>query len=152
MKQLEFKQFLPVTIEEAWEFFSSPKNLEIITPAGINFKILSELPEKIYPGLLIKYQIGILRGTRFNWLTEITDVKQYEFFVDEQRKGPYHYWRHEHYFSKWDTGVLMTDRLYYDIGRSALGWLAGDVFVHKKVKTIFNFRRNKLETLFTGNS
>ena len=152
MKQLEFNQFLPVSVADAWDFFSSPKNLEVITPADVNFTIHTELPEKIFPGLLINYQITVLPGTRLNWLTEITEVKHHEFFVDEQRKGPYRYWRHEHYFTKLDAGVMMTDKLYYEIGRSVLGWLGGKIYVHKKVIAIFNFRRNKLEELFAKKS
>lgn len=148
MKQLEFKQFLPVTLEEAWDFFSSPKNLEVITPGSVNFKIISELPEKIYPGLIITYQIKVLPASRFKWITEITEVRHLEFFVDEQRIGPYRRWRHEHYFTKMNDGVLMTDKLYYDIGKSIFGWIAGKLFVHQKVKEIFAFRYNKLEGLF----
>lgn len=152
MKQLKFDQELPVSLEKAWSFFSSPKNLEIITPATINFKILSEVPEKIFPGLLIDYQISILPGIRFSWTTEITEVENEKYFVDEQRKGPYKYWRHEHYFQKTDTGVLMTDKLYYDIGRSFIGWAAGKIFVHQKVNEIFKFRRDMLNKLFAGKS
>ena len=71
-----------------------------------------------------------------------------EYFVDEQRKGPYRIWHHEHYFKKVDGGVLMTDKLYYAIGKSVFGWLAGKLFVHKKVRAIFEFRGKQLEELF----
>jgi ligand-binding SRPBCC domain-containing protein len=148
MKHLQFVQFLPISLEEAWDFFSTPKNLNRITPGDVNFKIINEVPEKIYPGTIIIYDISPFLNIHFNWVTEITVVKHQEYFVDEQRKGPYRIWHHEHYFKKVDGGVLMTDKLFYDIGKSVLGWLAGKLFVHKKVKAIFEFRGKQLEELF----
>ena len=148
MKHLQFEQFLPISLEEAWDFFSTPKNLNRITPGDVNFKIINEVPEKIYPGTIIIYDISPFLNIHFNWVTEITVVKHQEYFVDEQRKGPYRIWHHEHYFKKVDGGVLMTDKLFYDIGKSVLGWLAGKLFVHKKVKAIFEFRGKQLEELF----
>lgn len=148
MKQLEFKQFLPISIEEAWDFFSTPKNLNRITPGDVHFKIINEVPEKIFPGTIIIYEISPFLNIHFNWVTEITVVKHQEYFVDEQRKGPYHIWHHEHYFKKVDGGVIMTDKLYYDIGKSVFGWMAGKFFVHKKVKAIFEYRGKQLEELF----
>jgi ligand-binding SRPBCC domain-containing protein len=148
MKHLQFEQFLPISIEEAWEFFSSPKNLNKITPGDVHFKIVNEVPEKIYSGTTIIYDISPFLNIHFNWVTEITVVKHREYFVDEQRKGPYRIWHHEHYFKKVDGGVLMTDKLYYAIGKSVFGWLAGKLFVHKKVKAIFEYRGKQLEELF----
>jgi ligand-binding SRPBCC domain-containing protein len=137
MKHLQLEQFLPVSLEEAWDFFSSPK-----------FKILNEVPEKMYPGTMIMYDISPFLNIHFNWVTEITVVKDHEYFVDEQRKGPYHIWHHEHHFAKAEGGVLMTDKLYYSIGKSFFGWLAGKLFIHKKVSAIFEYRKKKLEELF----
>jgi len=148
MKYLQFEQFLPISIEEAWEFFSTPKNLNRITPGDVHFKIINEVPEKIYPGTIIIYDISPFLNIHFNWVTEITVVKHQEYFVDEQRKGPYRIWHHEHYFKKTDGGVIMTDKLYYAIGKSVFGWLAGKLFVHKKVKAIFAYRGKQLEELF----
>lgn len=148
MKHLQFEQFLPISLEEAWDFFSSPKNLNRITPGDVKFKILNEVPEKMYPGTMIIYDISPFLNIHFNWVTEITVVKDHEYFVDEQRKGPYHIWHHEHHFVKTGGGVLMTDKLYYSIGKSVFGWLAGKLFIHKKVSAIFEYRRNQLETLF----
>lgn len=148
MKHLQFEQLLPISLEEAWDFFSSPKNLNQITPGDVHFKILNEVPEKMYPGSIIIYEISPFLNIQFSWVTEITVVKHQEYFVDEQRKGPYRIWHHEHHFKKVDGGVLMTDKLYYDIGKSVFGWLAGKLFVHKKVKGIFEFRYKQLEELF----
>ena len=148
MKYLQTEQFLPISLEEAWDFFSSPKNLNRITPADMHFKILNEVPEKIYPGAMIIYDISPFLNIHFKWVTEITEVKHLEYFVDEQRKGPYRIWHHEHHFKKADGGVLMTDKLYYDIGKSVFGWIAGHLFVHKKVNAIFKYRSKQLEKLF----
>ena len=148
MKHLQFEQFLPISLEEAWDFFSAPKNLNRITPGDVHFKIINEVPEKIYPGTIIIYEISPFLNIHFNWVTEIKVVKHQEYFVDEQRKGPYRIWHHEHYFKKVDGGVLMTDKLFYDIGKSVFGWLAGKLFVHNKVKAIFEFRGKQLEELF----
>jgi ligand-binding SRPBCC domain-containing protein len=148
MKELVFKQFLPVSMEEAWEFFSSPKNLNRITPGDVKFKIINEVPDKMYPGTMIIYKISPFLNIHFSWVTEITVVKDLEYFVDEQRKGPYRIWHHEHHFEKADGGTLMTDKLYYSIGKSVFGWLAGKLFVHKKVRAIFEYRKKKLEELF----
>jgi ligand-binding SRPBCC domain-containing protein len=148
MKQLIFKQFLSINIEQAWDFFSSPHNLNKITPDGIHFKILNNLPEKMYPGMLITYQIKPFLDIPFDWVTEISHVQERRYFIDEQRLGPYRLWHHEHHFEQVDGGILMTDKLYYDIGKSIFGWLAGKLFVHKKVEAIFNYRYQKLEELF----
>jgi ligand-binding SRPBCC domain-containing protein len=148
MKYLQFEQHLPISLEEAWDFFSSPKNLNRITPGDVHFRILNEVPEKMYPGAMIIYDISPFLNIRFKWVTEITVVKHLEYFVDEQRKGPYRIWHHEHHFQKTDGGVLMTDKLYYDIGKSVFGWLAGKLFVHKKVYSIFEYRGKQLEKLF----
>lgn len=148
MKRLEFKQFLPISIEEAWAFFATPKNLDQITPGDVRFKIVSDVPEKMYKGTTIVYQIKPFLNIAFNWVTEITLLEEYKSFIDEQRKGPYKLWRHEHHFEKVDGGVMMTDIISYEIGKSVLGWLAGKIFVHKKVKEIFKYRYQKLESLF----
>jgi len=148
MKHLQFEQFLPISLEEAWEFFSSPKNLNKITPRDVKFKIVNEVPEKMYPGTIIMYAISPFINIQFNWVTEITIIKDHEYFVDEQRKGPYSIWHHEHHFEKVDGGVRMTDKLYYSIGKSIFGWLTGKLFVHKKVVAIFEYRRKQLENMF----
>lgn len=148
MKYLEFEQFLPVSLDEAWSFFSTPSNLNLITPDDLDFKILDTLPDHIYQGLLIRYKIKPMLNIPLNWVTEITAVKEKEFFIDEQRKGPYHLWHHEHHFKEVNGGVLMTDKLSYDIGLGFIGILAGKLWVDKQVQRIFAFRRNKLHELF----
>ena len=148
MTKLYQEQLLPLPLEEAWNFFATPKNLNEVTPNDLVFKITSTLPEKMYEGLIITYRIQPLLNISINWCTEITHIKEQEYFVDEQRKGPYNIWHHEHHFKSVGGGVLMTDILHYDIGKSIFGRIAGKLFVHKQVQQIFRYRYNALETYF----
>lgn len=139
------EQILPISIDEAWEFFATPINLNQVTPKDLDFKILSDLPKSMYEGMIILYRIKVM-GVTMNWCTEITHIKDKVYFVDEQRKGPYGMWHHEHHFSPTSDGkVLMKDILHYDIGWGLLGDLAGHLFVHKKVQHIFSHRFKVLE-------
>lgn len=142
------EQWLPISVDEAWKFFATPANLNEITPADMLFKITSEVPEKMHRGLLIYYVIRPFMNIPMKWCTEITEVKEGVLFIDEQKSGPYKLWHHEHHFVEKDGGVLMTDILHYDIGKSIFGWIAGKVVVHRKVANIFRFRRAKLDQLF----
>ncbi|HEY0055124.1 MAG TPA: SRPBCC family protein [Pedobacter sp.] len=148
MHVLKQEQLLPISLEQAWDFFATPKNLNEVTPADLTFQITSPLPERMYEGLMITYKIKPMFNIPLNWCTEITHIKDMEYFVDEQRSGPYKIWHHEHHFKAVDGGVLMTDLLHYEIGLSAIGWLAGELFVHKKVKQIFDYRYKTLEKYF----
>ena len=148
MTQLKQEQFLPISLDEAWIFFATPKNLNEVTPDDMVFEITSELPDTMYEGLLINYKLRPMLNIPINWCTEITHIKEKEFFVDEQRKGPYYIWHHEHHFKAVEGGVIMTDILHYDIGKSFLGWMAGKLFVNKKVEEIFNYRYKMLEIFF----
>ena len=146
--QLKRVQLLNGTKEGIWDFFTSPKNLNDITPDGMRFEILSELPDKVYEGLIICYKISPFLNIPMNWVTEITHVKDYLFFVDEQRQGPYKLWHHEHHFKTVENEVEMTDILHYDIGKGIFGQIAGALFVHKQVRNIFDYRYERLEELF----
>lgn len=148
MQQLIQEQFLPISINKVWNFFSSPKNLNSVTPDSLNFNIISEIPEKMYEGLIIIYKIKPMLNISVNWVTEITNINEPYYFVDEQRKGPYKIWHHEHHFKETEGGVIMKDILYYDIGKSIFGWVAGKLFVNNKVKEIFEFRYKALENYF----
>jgi len=148
MKRLKQEQFLPITLDEAWHFFATPKNLNEITPSDMIFEIVSVLPEKMYAGMLINYRLKPMLNIPISWCTEITHIKEKEYFVDEQRQGPYKMWHHEHHFKAVDGGVLMTDILHYDIGKWIAGWIASKLFVDKKVNAIFEYRSKILETYF----
>lgn len=138
-------QILPVELETAWKFFSSPLNLKEITPAYMDFHILSELPPEMYPGMIISYTLKPLPWMKVNWVTEITQVKEMEYFIDSQLSGPYSIWHHEHRFRKVDEGVEMTDLLYYKLPMGLLGRLINRLYINRKVKDIFDYRHKILE-------
>jgi ligand-binding SRPBCC domain-containing protein len=148
MRQLEFKQFLPVTPVEAWTFFSNPANLQKITPKEMNFIIHTEVPEKIYPGLIIIYTVSPLFRIPLKWVTEITQVKEPLYFVDEQRSGPYSIWHHEHHFQEVPGGVMMTDRLFYKVPMGFIGNILDTLLIRKKVQGIFRHRTKALSVVF----
>lgn len=138
---------MPIGLDEAWSFFATPLNLNELVDKSLGFKVISELPAKMYEGLIITYKIH-LYGLPMNWCTEITHIKENIYFIDEQRKGPYRMWHHEHHFEAVKGGVLMTDLLFYDIGKWAFGWAAGKLFVDRKVREIFDHRYKVLEKRF----
>lgn len=148
IRRLEIKQFVPRNLDEVWDFFSSPANLNAITPEDMNFEILGNVPKKMYSGLFISYKVRPILNIPLDWTTEITHIEDKKYFVDEQRIGPYNIWHHEHHFEEVAGGVMMTDILHYDIGKSIFGSIAGALFVHKRVSEIFRYREEKLKTLF----
>ncbi|MFN4233572.1 MAG: SRPBCC family protein [Bacteroidia bacterium] len=145
---LKTKQIIPVSLDEAWDFFSSPKNLKTITPPYMGFDITSETEEKMYAGQIITYTVRPLFNIPMTWVTEITHVKDKEFFVDEQRFGPYALWHHKHFFKEIEKGVEMTDRVDYALPLGILGQIAHPIIVKNKLKEIFDFRYKKVEELF----
>jgi ligand-binding SRPBCC domain-containing protein len=146
----KFQQNLPIPLAEAWNFFSSPLNLSKITPAKMNFVITSDFaPDaQMYPGMLIAYKVSPLFGIQLNWVTEITNVKEHVYFIDEQRTGPYAMWHHEHHFKEIKGGVQMTDILTYAIPYGIIGRIANNILVEKEVKQIFAFREKEVNKLF----
>jgi len=143
-------QNVPIGIEEAWEFFSNPNNLKIITPEWLNFKVTSKLPEKMYPGMIISYKVHPVLGVPMNWVTEITQVKEPFYFVDEQRFGPYKLWHHQHHFKETNDGVEMTDIVNYALPFDPFSRPINSLIVKNRVRDIFKFRERKLETLFSS--
>jgi ligand-binding SRPBCC domain-containing protein len=142
--------FLPITPEEAWVFFSSPQNLSKITPSYMDFKITynSASDTNMYAGQIIKYKVKILPGVRVSWVTEITHVDKPNYFVDEQRFGPYALWHHQHHFRKVTGGVEMTDEVNYAIPFGIVGRLANRVFVAGQLNGIFDYRTHELSSIF----
>jgi ligand-binding SRPBCC domain-containing protein len=146
---LKTVQKIPVDIDIAWDFFSRPDNLKLITPPEMNFVITRPfVSDKAYPGEIITYKVSPVTGIYIKWVTEITQVKDKEYFVDEQRFGPYSMWHHEHHFKTMDGGVEMTDMVYYKIPFWFFGDIANRLFVRKKLETIFNYRFKKVEEHF----
>lgn len=147
MYSLKRTQQLPITLETAWQFFSDPRNLPVITPPDLGFEITSDLPEQMYAGMLVSYKVAAAPGIKVSWITEITHVRGKEFFVDEQRFGPYRFWHHQHHFKAVDSGVEMTDLVSYLLPFQPLGQFAAP-FVRRRLEYIFDFRYTILESLF----
>jgi ligand-binding SRPBCC domain-containing protein len=150
MYQLKRTQFIKADIQTCWDFFSSPKNLKLITPSYMGFEVKVDLPEKMYEGLMIEYTVKPLLGIPMSWITEIKTVKENEFFVDEQRKGPYTIWHHEHHFKQVEGGVEMTDIVSYVIPLGILGKIAHPIIVRKKLEEIFAYRFQKVDEIFNS--
>ncbi len=146
---LKTVQKIPVTLEKAWQFFSTPANLQDITPAHLGFKILSLYHGKtMYAGQIIEYTVKPIMGIPLYWMTEITHVENQKYFVDEQRYGPYSMWHHQHHFKEIEGGVEMTDIVHYKLPFAFLGTLANSLLVQSQLNKIFSFRFEKTEEVF----
>ena len=142
------KQKLPISVEQAWDFLSSPANLKTITPDYMGFNILSGADRPMFPGQIIQYIVTPVLGIKTKWVTEITHVKDHEYFVDEQRFGPYSLWHHKHFIKQIEGGVEMEDIIDYKVPMGILGQLVHPILVKPKLEEIFTYRTQKLEELF----
>ena len=145
---LHKKQNLPITLQQAWDFLSDPKNLKTITPDYMGFHILSGADRPMFAGQIIQYIVTPVLGIKTKWVTEITHVTDKHYFVDEQRFGPYALWHHKHFIEEIEGGVEMEDIIDYKIPFGILGELAHPILVKPKLEEIFNYRTKKLEELF----
>lgn len=145
---LHTRQKLPISVEEAWAFFSDPSNLNTITPDDMKFRTLSGDDRKMFAGQIIHYKISPFRGITMQWVTEITHMEPSIYFVDEQRFGPYKFWHHKHFFRTIEGGIEMEDLIHYQVPFGFIGNLFHPFLVRPKLKAIFDFRKKKLEELF----
>ncbi|MFM1878942.1 MAG: hypothetical protein RLZZ241_1808 [Bacteroidota bacterium] len=144
------EQHLTTTLENAWEFLSDPENLSKITPDAMKFEIKGGAETRMFPGQIIRYHVSPFPGIRVPWITEITHVKEHQYFVDEQRFGPYKFWHHKHFITPTDQGVLMQDIVDYMLPGGPLGQLMHFLLVKMKLKGIFEFREKALDQMFGG--
>jgi ligand-binding SRPBCC domain-containing protein len=149
--KLEYSQLLSINRTECWKLFSDPHNLQKITPPEMNFEIKSELSSEIYPGQIIIYRIKLFPGIKVKWITEITHVKEGNYFVDEQRFGPYKFWHHQHLFKEVDGGMEIKDIVHYSISLGILGRIMNKLFISRKLENIFQFRKEYLNDLYKTN-
>ncbi len=145
---LKASQKIPASKEEVWDFISSPKNLKEITPDYMGFEIQTELPEKMYPGMMIQYKVSPILGIKMTWVTEITHVEHEKFFVDEQRVGPYSMWHHQHHIQEIPGGILMEDIIDYQPPMGLLGDIANSLFIARQLEEIFTYRKKAVEKRF----
>ncbi|WP_299390588.1 SRPBCC family protein [uncultured Gelidibacter sp.] len=145
---LHQKQKLPISMETAWDFLSDPKNLKTITPDYMGFNILSGADRPMFAGQIIQYIVTPVMGIKTKWVTEITHSVKNDYFVDEQRYGPYAMWHHKHFIKPIDGGVEMEDIIDYKLPFGILGQLVHPIIVKPKLEEIFKYRTQKLEALF----
>ncbi len=142
------EQKLPVSIQKAWDFFSSPGNLSKITPPEMKFVITNDPGKNIYSGQVITYKVRPIFNIPLNWVTIISAVEKPYYFIDEQKFGPYKFWHHRHTFKEINDGVLMKDEVYYALPAGVFGRIIHRFFIKKKIKEIFSFRKETLNKMF----
>ena len=145
---LHKKQNLPISLEEAWNFLSNPKNLKIITPDYMSFDVITKTDRPLYTGQILQYIVTPLLGIKTKWVSEITHIEDKKYFVDEQLYGPYSLWHHKHFIKEIDGGVEMEDIIDYKIPLGILGQLVHPFLVKPKLEEIFSYRQKKLIELF----
>ena len=146
--RLETIQNLPISQKEAWDFLSDPRNLKTITPDYMCFEIVSGAASKMYAGQILQYIVTPLLNIPLKWVTEITHVREGEYFVDEQRFGPYSLWHHKHFIKPIKNGVEMIDIVDYKVPFGLLGQLVQPFLVRPKLEEIFEYRKNALDRIF----
>lgn len=146
--RLETIQNLPISQKEAWDFLSDPRNLKTITPDYMGFEIVSGAASKMYAGQILQYIVTPLLNIPLKWVTEITHVSEGEYFVDEQRFGPYSLWHHKHFIKPIKNGVEMIDIVDYKVPFGLLGQLVQPFLVRPKLEEIFEYRKNALDRIF----
>ena len=146
--KLKYSQKLPISLNEAWDFLSSPNNLELITPKSMDFNITDWDRKKAYPGQIIQYTVKPILGIKINWVTEITHIRDKEYFVDEQRFGPYTFWHHKHFIKEIEGGVIMEDVIHYKPPFGLIGVLLNFLFINSKLNSIFKHRELELIKTF----
>lgn len=147
--QFHKAQIINATPDDLWDFISSPANLKLITPDHMGFDITSSNAEqKMYEGMIVSYKVSPFPGFNTNWVTEITHVRDKEFFVDEQRIGPYTFWHHQHILEPLDQVVVMKDIITYQPPFGILGAIANRVYIRKALNKIFNYRKMAIEEYF----
>lgn len=146
--QFKVTQIIPATKSSVWDYISTPVNLQKITPGYMNFEITSDVPEKMHAGLIISYRVSPLPFYRTSWLTEITHIHAEDYFVDEQRMGPYRLWHHQHHLKEIEGGTEMTDIVTYIPPFGFLGAIANTLFIKTQLQKIFDYRKTALEKHF----
>jgi ligand-binding SRPBCC domain-containing protein len=135
---------VPRSIDEVFAFFADAMNLERITPPSVRFRVVTPLPITMRKGVLIDYKLRV-RGLPMRWQSEITAWEPQRRFIDEQRRGPYKFWRHEHCFEECEGGTRMTDEVRYGVpGGRLVNWL----LVDRDIRAIFAYRKQALGEIF----
>lgn len=137
---------LKAPLERVWSFFADPRNLPEITPPWLGFRVVSPVPERMYPGLLLEYRVRPFGWWESPWVAEITHVEEGRRFVDEQRIGPYRLWHHEHHFRVVDGRVEVRDLVLYALPAGRLGRALASRAVERRLAAIFDYRERAVRT------
>jgi ligand-binding SRPBCC domain-containing protein len=151
MKIYSFKQTqqIQASLESVWNFFSTPDNLNHITPASMNFKTLLMTGGKaMYSGQLISYKLSPFPFLRVRWTTEIKNVVPLKSFVDDQLFGPFALWHHQHFFKENNGGCEMIDEVSYALPFGLLGRAVNYFLIENQVKKIFKHREEAVSKIF----
>ena len=140
-------QWVAKPLDEVFAFFGNEKNLEALTPAWLNFKILGKSTARLEAGSLIDYRLKI-HGVPLRWQSRIDNWEPPRFFSDTQTRGPYSFWNHAHTFSALKGGTLIRDRVRYGVPGGFLGKALGSRWVRKDLEKIFGFRRKAVSEVF----
>jgi ligand-binding SRPBCC domain-containing protein len=147
LHRIHRRQVIPISIIEAWKFFSNPVNLTRITPPWLNLTVISDIPRSMHSGMIISYRITPLIRVPTLWISEITHVNMPTYFVDEQRLGPFRFWHHQHLFKEVGRNVEMQDLVNYVMPLGPIGEMVHTISMRKKVEAIFDFRQKALERI-----
>ena len=137
--------WLPQQPQDVFPFFADAFNLERLTPPSLGFQVLTPPPIEMKVGTLIDYRVR-LRGIPMRWQSEITEWEPPHRFVDEQRRGPYRMWIHEHAFTSQDGGTMAKDTVRYAVLGGAI---VQRLFVASELKRIFQYRNAALKDHFS---
>ncbi|WP_430813610.1 SRPBCC family protein [Carboxylicivirga sp. RSCT41] len=147
--QFQRRQLIQASLEDVWTFIATPSNLNKITPPSMGFDILTpDLPSLMYEGMIIHYRVKPLPFYNTEWVTEITHIRHGEYFVDEQRVGPYKLWHHMHRLQETTSGVEMTDIVSYQLPMGVLGRLGNQLLVRNRLNQIFEYREKAIIKYF----
>ena len=145
------KQTVNKEIGVLWDFFRKPSNLNKLTPKDVSFKIISGSSDNFYEGKIISYKIKPFKLVTLNWVTEISQVKERSYFIDNQIFGPYKMWHHEHHFkSNGDGTTDVIDKVKYKLPFYIIGKLMHGIFIKRKLENIFIFRQRAIHNLFNN--
>lgn len=144
ISELRRELWLPPPPERLFPFFADALNLETLTPPWLAFRVVTPAPIEMRRGTRIDYRLRV-HGLPLRWQSEITAWEPPHRFVDEQRRGPYKLWIHEHVFEGRDGGTVVRDHVRYDVPGGALvdRWI-----VRRDLRRIFDYRHERLKEMF----
>lgn len=152
MYTIKAKQFVALSKQEAWDFFSQPINLKQLTPPEMNMRMIDEQQQEMYAGMVISYKVAPLLGIALPWCSEITQVKKGEYFIDSMIEGPFKIWHHQHFFKAVEGGTEIIDIVNYQVPFGPLGKLFHPIIVKSRVAEIFTYRNQRIKEIFSSNN